>query len=81
MEDKSTCFSVGEVSAIHLTCKDVKDRDDLKYLFQTGASIQDSNTDLILCIIGAINMQHLWLLKVTQTLLSQNFINFNGNLQ
>lgn len=63
MEDKSTCFSVGEVSAIHLTCKDVKDRDEVKYLFQTGTSIQDSNTSLILCIIGAIACNIFVILK------------------
>lgn len=54
VEDKSTCFSVEEVSAIHLTCKDVKDRDDVNDFFQTGTCSQDSNTDFILCIIWAI---------------------------
>jgi len=81
VEDKSACFSVGEVSAVDLTCRNLKDKDNLKYLCQAGASIQNSNTDLILCKRRTITWTTFGFSKVTHTTLSQIVISFNGNFQ
>lgn len=81
MEDKSTCFSVGGASVIVLTCENVKDKDNLKYLFQRGISIQNSNTDLILCKRRTIIYTIFGFSKITHTTLSEIVINFNGNFQ
>ena len=81
MEGKSTCFSVEEASAVDLTCKNVKDKDNVKYLSQAGTSIQNSDTYLILYKKRTITCTTFGFSKITYTTLSQTVINFNGNFQ